>query len=129
MSPAHPDGPGDAKLVLALRGEHNEDKEDQEHPGRHRELPEEQEDGRERLPTLVGLIDGVFLDGLGRKVVLPQDRTQGLDGVFGARAAFDGGAFVGDEDGVDPTLLPTRSCNRSSGMTIDVDAEGLAPRS
>jgi hypothetical protein len=33
-------------------------------------LPEEQEDAREGLPTLVGLIYGLLLDGLGLKVVL-----------------------------------------------------------
>jgi hypothetical protein len=56
--------------VLALRGEHDEDQEDQEHARRDGELPEGQEDARERLPTLVGLIYGLLLEGLGLKIVL-----------------------------------------------------------
>ena len=50
----HPDGARYAELVLALGGEHHEDQEDEEHPGRHRELPEEDEEGREDLSLAVG---------------------------------------------------------------------------
>ena len=105
VPPPHPDGPRDAELVLAFGGEHDEDQEDQEHPGGHRELPEEQEDAREGLPALVGLIYGFSLDGLGGEVVLPQDRTESLYRAARAGAALDGRALVGYEDGVDPTLL------------------------
>src|SRR5215208_351487 len=103
---AHPDGARYTELVFALRGEHDEDQEDQEHASPDRELPEEQEDAREGLPTLVGLIYGLLLDGLGLQVVLLEEHSEGVPGGAGACGTLDGRALVGDEDGVDLALLP-----------------------
>jgi hypothetical protein len=129
VSPAHPDGACYAQLVLALGGEHHEDQEDQKHARRNRELPEEQEDAREGFPTRVGLVYGVLLDGLGLKVALFQKRFERVYGGVRARGTLDSGTLVGDEDGVDPALLPysllqplQRHDHRSRGA-------GLAPLS
>src|SRR5919107_523337 len=74
VTPAHPDGAGYPELVLALRSEHHEDQEDQEHAGGHGELPEEQEDIRERLPAIIGLLYSVLLDGLGFEILILEER-------------------------------------------------------
>jgi hypothetical protein len=106
VAPAHPDGSRYTEFVLALRGEHHEDQEDQEHARRNGELPEEQEDVCEGLATLVSLIYSLPLDGLGFEIVLFQERFEVVNGCIRAGGAFDGRSLVGDENGVDPALFP-----------------------
>ena len=64
VPPLHPDCAGDAHLGLSLRGKHDEDEEDQHHPGHYRKQPEDNEDGHYAARESAGQIQQIGLDVL-----------------------------------------------------------------
>ena len=101
-----------------------------QHPRRHRELPEEDEQGREDLALLVGPVYGILLHRIGVRVRWTKGgalSSSTVASVYLPPSTAGPPCVTSTSLTLPPS--PTSFCSSSSGITIEVSEAGLAPLS